>query len=123
MRLIHCPITTQLKLICYKTGGRSYFVHNYSPTLTDYQLVTGNEKWFHMSKVKRFVGPVILVQIPIFPDSFIKITDLEECAALARYALSESFLVLISNLFNFTDMWSNLFKESGSPLLNHLLYH
>lgn len=40
----------------------------------------------------------------------------------ARYALSESSLVLISNLFNFTDLWSNLFKESGSSTLNHLLY-
>lgn len=40
---------------------------------------------------------------------------------MARYALAESFLVLISNLFNFTDLWSNLFNESGSYTLNHLL--
>lgn len=34
--------------------------------------------------------------------------------------LLECSLVLISNLFNFTDLWSNLFKESESSI--HLLY-
>lgn len=56
---------------------------------------------------------VILAQSPAFPGGLIKITDCDERAASVRCALCERFLVLISNLSNFTDLWSNLVGGSG----------